>query len=173
MSEDSSISPYSLIADFDGNVEELFNIKLNEDILPVIPLRNMAIFPGIVVPVAIERPFSISVIRKAMKQGSYIGAVTQKKPETDEPEKDDIYDIGTIVKVIRILELPQGRITALLQGFCRFCITDIAKSRGIYKATFLPAYEKNISDSDKEFSAIIASVREQTKALIDLDENHS
>ena len=61
MSEDSNISPYSLIADFDGNVEDIFNIDIDTDTIPVIPLRNMAIFPGIIVPVAIERPFSIAV----------------------------------------------------------------------------------------------------------------
>lgn len=79
MSEDSNISPYSLIADFDGNVEDIFNIDIDTDTIPVIPLRNMAIFPGIVVPVAIERPFSIAVVRKAM----------EKKPSSELSAKSD------------------------------------------------------------------------------------
>lgn len=173
MSEDSNISPYSLIADFDGNVEDIFNVDLQTDTIPVIPLRNMAIFPGIVVPVAIERTFSVEVVRKAMKQGGYMGVVTQLKPETEDPGKEDIYDIGTIVKVIRILELPQGRITALLQGFCRFNVVDITKRRGVYKAQITTIHEENISDDEKEFVAIIDSLREHTNKLVSLNEGRT
>lgn len=173
MSEDSNISPYSLIADFDGNVEDIFNIDIDTDTIPVIPLRNMAIFPGIVVPVAIERPFSIAVVRKAMEKKAIIGAVSQVRPDIDDPKKDDIYDIGTFVKVIRIMELPHGRITALLQGFCRFCITNITKRQGLYRASILPLYEKDSKEHDKEFAAIIESIRERTNKLLSLSDSHA
>lgn len=172
MSEDSNISPYSLIADFDGNVEDIFNIELSSDLIPVIPLRNMALFPGIVVPVAIERPFSISVVKKAMERNSFIGVVSQTKPETDDPGKDDIYDIGTIVKVIRVLELPHGRITALLQGYCRFGITDFVKRHGIYKAVTHPIYEQAANEKDKEFKAAIDSLREHANKLLSLSDGN-
>ena len=173
MSEDSNISPYSLIADFDGNVEEIFNITPDADTVPVIPLRNMAIFPGIVVPVAIERPFSTAVVRKAMEKNTIIGAVTQTRPEIDDPKKNDIYDVGTFVKVIRILELPHGRITALLQGFCRFYVTGFTKKQGVYRVAAMPLHEKNISENDREFSAIIDSIREHTNKLVSLSDSHA
>ena len=173
MSEDSSISPYSLIADFDGNVEDIFNININSETIPVIPLRNVAIFPGIVVPVAIERPFSIAVVRRAMEKNTYIGAVTQIQPEVNDPQKDDIYDIGTFIKVIRILELPHGRITALLQGFCRFCVTSLTKRQGVYRAGVLPLYEMDANNNDKEFATIIESVRERTDKLLSLNDSHA
>ncbi len=173
MSADSNMSPYSLIADFDGNVEEIFNIDLNTETVPVIPLRNMAIFPGIVVPVAIERPFSAAVVRKAMESNAIIGAVSQIKPEVEDPKKNDIYDIGTFVKVIRILELPNGGITALLQGFCRFCITGFSKRQGVYRATVLPLYEKNFNEDDKEFAAIMDTVKERTNKLVSLSDSRS
>jgi ATP-dependent Lon protease len=174
MSEDSNISPYSLIADFDGNVEEIFNIATeDEQTVPVIPLRNMAIFPGIVVPVAIERPFSASVVRRAMDKHTIIGTVSQIKPDTDDPKADDIYPIGTFVKVIRILELPHGRITALLQGFCRFQVVDFKKKQGVYRALVQPLCEVNYREDDKEFAAVIDSVRERTNKLISLSDSHA
>lgn len=173
MNDESNISPYSLIADFDGNVEDIFNIELSSDLVPVIPLRNMAIFPGIVVPVAIERPFSISVVRKAMEKNSYMGVVSQIKPDIDDPKKNDIYDIGTIVKVIRVLELPHGRITALLQGYCRFGITDLVKRQGIYKAVTYPIYEEAAEEGDSEFKAVIDSIRDRSNKLLSLNDNHA
>ena len=169
MSEEN-ISPYSLIADFDGNVEDIFNIELDNNTIPVIPLRNMAIFPGIVVPIAIERPFSINVVRKAMEQNSYIGVVSQQKSEINEPTLEDIYECGTFVKVIRLLELPQGRVTALLQGYCRFNVLNFDKRQGVYKALVEILPETNIDESKKEFTAMINSVREQTNKLFSLSE---
>lgn len=169
MSEEN-ISPYSLIADFDGNVEDIFNIELDNNTIPVIPLRNMAIFPGIVVPIAIERPFSINVVRKAMEQNSFIGVVSQQKSEINEPTFEDIYECGTFVKVIRLLELPQGRVTALLQGYCRFNVLNFYKRQGVYKALVEILPETNIDESKKEFTAMINSVREQTNKLFSLSE---
>lgn len=173
MSDEPNISPYSLIADFDGNVEDIFNINLRSNLLPVIPLRNMAIFPGIVVPVAIERLFSVQVVRRAMEQNAYMGVVTQKDPDIDEPNHGDIYEIGTVVKVIRILELSQGRITALLQGFCRFVPRTFSKRSGVYKSSVIPLRERDAKPKDHEFATIIESLKERTNEFIGINEGQA
>lgn len=173
MSDESNINPYSLIADFDGNVEDIFNITPSGSSIPVIPLRNMVLFPGIVVPVAIERSFSMAVVKKALETGSLIGAVYQKTPETDNPRRDDLYDIGTFVKVMRILELPNGRITALLQGFCRFGLESISVRMGIYRATVCPILERNLDPNDKEMDALVDTLRDHTISLLRLTENNA
>lgn len=172
MSDDSNINPYSLIADFDGNVEDIFNITPSTSTIPVIPLRNMVLFPGIVVPVAIERSFSMTVVKKAFETGAIIGAVYQKDPEIDNPGRGDLYSIGTFVKVMRILELPNGRITALLQGFCRFTIESISVRAGIYRAAVEPWFEQNLDPRDSEMDAFADNIRELTIKLLRLTENN-
>ena len=173
MSEDTNINPYSLIADFDGNVEDIFNIDGAPQQLPVIPLRNLVLFPGIVVPVAVERPFSMKVIKRAFEKNEFMGVVYQRDPETDEPKATDVHSIGTFVKVMRIIELPDGRITALLQGYCRFIRENFQMRRGTYKVTATPLLESDFHGNDKEIDVLIDTVRERTVKYMRLNDNNA
>lgn len=168
MNDESSINPFSLIADFDGNVEDIFNVQLDQDILPALPLRNMVLFPGIVLPVSIERPFSMEVVRHAMERDTYIGMIYQRNPNTNEPKQSDIYDIGTIARVIRIIELPNGHITALLQGFCRFKVGQLFRRGHIYRTTVETMFEQDALTGEKEFDALVDAIRELTVKLMQL-----
>ena len=173
MSEDTNINPYSLIADFDGNVEDIFNIDGAPQQLSVIPLRNLVLFPGIVVPVAVERPFSMKVIKRAFEKNEFMGVVYQRNPETDEPKATDVHSIGTFVKVMRIIELPDGRITALLQGYCRFIGENFQMRRGTYKVTATPLFETDFYGNDKETDVLIDTVRERTVKYMRLNEGNA
>ena len=166
MDEEGNITTISLIADYEGNVEEIFNIGLKSDVVPILPLRNMVLFPGIVLPVSIERKFSLDVIKRAVDRNEYIGVAYQVNPDTDAPRRSDLHEIGTIAKVMRILELPNGAYTALIQGFCRFGISELMKRGGIYKAHTYPIYEENCTERNKEFSVLVNAVREQTVELM-------
>lgn len=170
MNDDGSINSFSLIADFDGNVEEIFNVGMSSDLVLMLPLRSMVLFPGIVLPVAIERQFSLDAIKKAVHNNSFIGVAYQKDTDVNEPRRKDLYDIGTIAKVMRIIELPNGRITALIQGYCRFGINEVVKRGGVYKAYTYPIYEENAKEHDKEFDVLVDAIRELTVKLMNLSD---
>ena len=103
MDEEGNITTISLIADYDGNVEDIFNVGMDNDVVPLLPLRNMVLFPGAVLPVSIERKFSLEVVKKAVMDNSYIGVAYQMNPATDTPKRKDLYDVGTIAKVMRVI----------------------------------------------------------------------
>lgn len=158
----------SLIADFDGDIRSLFDIEIGET-LPLLPLRNMVLFPGIVIPVSIERSFSMKVIREAKKKDSYIGIVSQKDVSVDRPTMKDLFSIGTVAKVIRIIEMPDNRITALLQGFCRFKINKLIKQSPIYVAETAKLQE-TVFDKEKEIKPLSDACRDMMVKLIKIND---
>lgn len=167
---DSSHNPFSLIADFDGDISTLFNITPEEQ-LPILPLRNMVLFPGIVIPVTIGRKSSLKLIRAANKNNSYIGVTCQLNPDVENPGIADLYKIGTIAKVIRILELPDNSFTVLLQGFCRFEIQHLIKSRPYLTASIEKISETLPTKDDHEFSALVDTCKDMTISFLKLNEN--
>ncbi|MCH5178640.1 MAG: endopeptidase La [Prevotellaceae bacterium] len=171
MNNDEKITGISLIADFDGDAETIFNISLKSDVLPILPLRNMVLFPGIVLPVTIERQFSLDVIQRAMETNGYIGVTYQRNSKTNEPKLKDLYEVGTVGKVMRVIELPNGYYTALIQGYCRFGLNDLFKRGGIYKAHTYPIYEEKMPVNDKEFAVQTDAIREMTVKLMQMDDN--
>ena len=111
---------FSVIADFEGNEEQLMDIEVNE-ILPILPLRNMVLF----MPVSVGRKTSMKLVREAEKKGAYIGVVCQKVAETEMPSLEDLHTIGTVGKIIRILEMPDQTTTIILQGVKRMELEEI------------------------------------------------
>lgn len=172
MNDESNINPFSLIADFDGNVEDVFNVKLDDNSLAALPLRNMVLFPGIVLPVSIERQFSMEVVRHAMETNSYIAMIYQRNPNTNEPKQSDIYDIGTVARVMRIIEMPNGHITALLQGFCRFKVGTLYRHNHVYRTSVELLYEQGEIEGEKEFDALVDAIRELTVKLMQLSDGN-
>ena len=114
---------FSVIADFEGNEEQLMDIEV-DDIIPILPLRNMVLFPGVFMPVNIGRRSSLKLVREAEKKKSYLGVVCQKIAETEEPVLDDLHTIGTMAKIVRILEMPDHTTTVILQGSRRMELTE-------------------------------------------------
>ena len=104
-------------------------MKIDEDqlpdSLPILALRNAVLFPGTVYPITIGREKSIRLIEDAEKNNTFIGAVPQNDLSVEDPRKDDLYSYGTVAKIVKTLEMPDGTITAILQGFTRFEIEDI------------------------------------------------
>ena len=106
-------------------------MKLNEselpDSLPILALRNAVLFPGSVFPITIGREKSIRLIEDAEKNNAFIGAVPQNDLSIEDPRKEDLYAYGTVAKIVKTLEMPDGTITAILQGFKRFEIDSIVE----------------------------------------------
>lgn len=166
----SNPTPISLIADFDGDIRNLFDISL-DDKLPILPLRNMTLFPGIVIPVSIERAFSLEVIKKAKERDTYIGVVCQKNANVDVPEQKDLYTIGTVAKVVRILELPDHKLTVLLQGFCRFKMLSVLSKEPVFMANIQKLNEITFEEKDKEMIALTDACKDLTGRLFKLNDS--
>ena len=126
--EDSDDNAFSLIADFEGNEEQMFDVKTKSgDTLPVLPLRNMVLFPGVFMPVSVGRKSSLRLIREAEKKGMNIAVICQKAAQIDEPQFEDLHTIGTIGKIVRILEMPDQTTTVILQGLKRLELKNITE----------------------------------------------
>jgi ATP-dependent Lon protease len=144
-------------------------MKLNEselpDSLPILALRNAVLFPGSVFPITIGREKSIRLIEDAEKNNAFIGAVPQNDLSVEDPRKEDLYDYGTVAKIVKTLEMPDGTITAILQGFKRFEIDSIVEydpymlGRVRYQEDFVP-------ENDNKTRMIAESLKEKATMLI-------
>ncbi len=156
---------FSLIADFDGDEESLLNIEVDGEI-PVLPLRNMVLFPGVVIPSTIGRRSSLRLVKNANKTGKFIAVTSQINPDTDEPDFDDLYKTGTVARVLRVFELPDNNFTVLLQGFARFELTEITSHQPYLKGNVKVLKESIPAKDDKEFVALVDACREMTERYL-------
>ena len=118
----TNINPsISLIADYDGDIRSIFDIQY-DSVIPILPLRNMVLFPGIVIPVSVERPFSLELIKKVKDTNEFFGVVCQKNEIKNHPSLKDLYHTGTIARIVRVLDMPDGKTTIVIQGFSHFSI---------------------------------------------------
>ena len=159
--DDQNDNAFSLIADFDGNEDQVFDIKVGE-ILPVLPLRNMVLFPGVFMPVSVGRKSSLRLVREADKKKSYIAVVCQKMAETDEPAFEDLHPIGTIGKIVRVLEMPDQTTTVIIQGMKRLELKNITETHPYLKGEVNIVEEEIPSKDDKEFQALVETCKDLT-----------
>ena len=149
----------SLIADFDGNEETLFDNPL-EPTLPILPLRNMVLFPGIVLPVSVGRKSSLRLIKDSFKQERAIGVFCQRSPETEEPAWKDLYETGTAARVVRIFEMPDQTTTVILQGMQRLKLNSITATRPYLMGEAEPLTEVLPRRNSREFRAIMDNCKD-------------
>lgn len=145
--------------------EEMNNEELPSS-LPILPLRNTVLFPGVVIPISAGRDKSIKLINDANAGNKIIGVVAQKNEEDEDPTKNDIYSIGTVAQILRVLKMPDGNITVILQGKKRFAIDTVTTENPYLKATIKEVEEKRPGKNDKEFQAIVDSIRELAIEII-------
>lgn len=161
----NSPNPFSLIADFDGDISELYNREFN-DVLPVLPLRNMTFFPGVVAPVIVGRESSMALVKQAVDNGSLIALACQRESEKEAPKIEDLYPIGVVAKIMRVLELPNGATSIILQSYGRISLGAATRQR-----PFLRARVKKLEDvlpevNDKEYQVMVDSCKELTIRLL-------
>lgn len=149
----------SLIADFDGNEETLFDNALDPE-LPILPLRNMVLFPGIVLPVSVGRKSSLRLIKDAFKQERAIGVFCQRSSETEEPTLKDLYEVGTAARVVRIFEMPDQTTTVILQGMQRLQLTAIVSARPYLVGEATTLTEVLPKHNNREFKAIVDNCKD-------------
>lgn len=152
--------------------EEQMNAEDVPEILPVLPLRNTVLFPGVVIPITVGRDKSIALIREYYKTTRIIGVVAQKDANVEDPEFEDLNEIGTVAQIIKILQMPDGSTTAIIQGKRRFRVTELIQSEPFIKAR-VEAYgapDKTFVE-DKEFSALISSLKDLSVQIINKSPN--
>jgi len=141
------------------------------DELQILTLRNTVLFPQIVIPIAVGRKKSLKLIKEAYKKEMLIGIVSQKDEKTEDPKFKDIYKIGTIAKVVKLFEMPDGEKTAVLQGIARFEITKELKEKPLLTAEYSILEIINPDENTSEFEAQIFSVKELSVKIIYLSSN--
>jgi len=138
------------------------------DELPLIPLRNMVLFPGVVLPVSVGREKTLRLIRSAYNNNEEICVATQKEAKKEEPELDDLYEIGTIAKIIRILEMPDNTTTVILQGKQRADILELTKTTPFLHAR-VQMREDITPEADNEiFQALVEAIKDLAVKIIKL-----
>ena len=161
---------FSMIADIDGDFSDLSNLEMPET-LPILPVRNLVLFPGVVSPILIGRESSMKLIKKADKDNLIIGIVCQIDPEIDSPTMEDLYPVGVYAKVVKILTLPNGNITAIVQGLGRLMLHSIISNRPYLVGHAITAYEDQPKKRDKEFDMAMDGLRQITNDYIKLNDD--
>ena len=145
--------------------EEMNNEELPAS-LPILPLRNTVLFPGVVIPISAGRDKSIKLINDANAGNKIIGVVAQKNEADEDPTKNDIHKIGTVAKILRVLKMPDGNITVILQGKKRFEIDAVTSEKPYLNALIKEVEEKRPGKHDSEFLAILESIKELAIQII-------
>ena len=145
--------------------EEMNNEPLPES-LPILPLRNMVLFPGVVIPITAGRDKSIKLINDANAGGKIIGVVAQKDESVEDPTAADIHTVGTVARILRVLKMPDGNTTIILQGKKRFEIEAVTAEEPYLTATIKEFEEARGENEDAEFTTIIESVKDLAIQII-------
>jgi len=141
------------------------------NMLPILPLRNTVLFPGVVIPITVGRDKSIKLVKEAYRGDRTIGVVSQKDMNIEEPTLDQLHKIGTVANIIKILQMPDGNTTVIIQGKQRFKITELVSSEPYLKAKVERVPEDRPKVSSKEFKALISSIKELALQIIQLSPN--
>lgn len=145
--------------------EEMTNEELPAS-LPILPLRNTVLFPGVVIPITAGRDKSIRLINEANAGNKIIGVVAQKNEHDEDPTKNDIHQIGTVARILRVLKMPDGNVTVILQGKKRFEIDAVISEKPYLKANIKEVEEKRPGKHDSEFGTIVESIKELAIQII-------
>jgi ATP-dependent Lon protease len=166
INEDSEFFPLMSSED-----EEEMNNEQVPEFLPILPLRNTVLFPGVVIPITVGRDKSIKLIRDANKGSRMIGVVSQKDVAIEDPNFSQLNKVGTVALIIKMLQMPDGNTTVILQGKKRFFLKEEVQSEPYIKATIDPFKEVKKSKEDKEFKAMISSIKDMAMNIIQLSPN--
>ena len=158
---------FSLITDYDGNDEQAFEVNVKSgEILPVLPLRNMVLFPGVFLPITVGRKSSLKLIRDAEKKHKDIAVVCQRSAHTEDPKLEDLHNVGTVGRIVRVLEMPDQTTTVILQGMKRLILKDITETHPYLKGEIELLEEDVPSKDDKEFQALVETCKDLTMRYI-------
>jgi ATP-dependent Lon protease len=164
----------------DEDVEMVPLLSIEEDdntnsdhlpkVLPILPLRNNVLFPGVVIPISVGREKSIKAVKKAYKENKYIGVIAQRDTKIEEPEPGDLYTMGTTAKIIKMLSMPDGGNTLILQGVKRFIVKQNVSSDPIIEAEVEYITDVPMIDQQQE-KAMMDNLKDMANKIIELSPN--
>ena len=170
MSNQDKNSAFQMIADINGDFQDFLDQGDTPSTLPILAVRNLVLFPGVLTPILIGRDSSKALIQKAEKKGLVIGVVSQRDPDTDVPLKDDLYETGVYAKVMKLLTLPNGNITAIVQATGRLHLTDIVASVPSLEGLVEPVPEIEPEKRDREFKTAMEDLRSLVAEYVNVNE---
>jgi ATP-dependent Lon protease len=152
----------------DCDVDEDFSQGMEEvgDHIPILPLRNMVLFPGVALPVVVGRMKSMRLIKDAVKKKTMIGVVCQKELDTEEPGLDDLYNTGVVANVMRVIEMPDGNTTVIIQGKKRFELLELTQSEPFLNGRIKMLDDSKPDKGDREFDALVSSIKDLTIKML-------
>ena len=151
--------------------EEAMQKEEVPEALPLLSLRNTVLFPGVVIPITVGRDRSIRLVKEAHKHEQRIGVVSQKNDDIEVPNGEDLNEVGTVAKVIKMLRMPDGSNTVILQGQKRFKWTEIVQEEPYMKARVVEYDAENLPPKDDEHEALMQSLKELAVEIIQLSPN--
>jgi ATP-dependent Lon protease len=150
--------------------EEQINAEETPDELPILPLRNTVLFPGVVIPITVGRDKSIKLIEEANKGDKTLGVVSQKNDEIEDPAEDDLNSIGTIAHILKLLKMPDGNITVIIQGKKRFKTKEFTQKEPYLRAK-IEAFNQVKKPKGKSFDALVSSIKDLASQIIEQSPN--
>ncbi len=160
---DESTGYLSIVAD--SSESESINLPQDE-LIPILPLRNMVMFPNVVLPIAVSRSKSLRLIREVYKNNGLLAAASQKDIKIDDPTQNDLHPVGTIARIVRILEMPDNTTTVLLQGLQRFQLMEITSTTPYYQGYVKMLEDEVPTDDNRVFIALIEAIKELAVKII-------
>jgi len=154
----------------DEEEDELKKVKIPE-LLPILPLKNTVLFPGVVIPITVGRDKSLTLVKEIYKKDRVIGAVAQKDAKIDDPQFEDLNRIGTLAQIVKILEMPDGSISVIIQGKRRFKVEEPVAKDPYFIARVTPLEDQKPVERTREFNAIIGSLKDLALRIIKLSPN--
>ena len=151
--------------------EEALESEALPEIVPILPLKNTVLFPGVVIPITAGRDKSIKLIKDANSKDKTIGVVAQKNEKIENPGPKDIFELGTLAQILRVLKMPDGNTTIIIQGKKRFKVNNIIEEKPYMKASIESVEDKIPQKKDKEFNATIDSIKDLALQIINENPN--
>ncbi|MBN4082940.1 endopeptidase La [bacterium AH-315-A23] len=161
LDEDADLIPLMTPED-----EEEINKEDVPEVLPILPLRNTVLFPGVVIPITAGRDKSIQLLKEANKGNKIIGVVAQKNENIEDPTINDIHRVGTVARILRLLKMPDGNTTVIIQGKKQFEVDSFVQEEPYIQATTKARVEDRAEENEPEFEAIIDSIKEMAVRII-------
>lgn len=151
-------SSFSFITEFKENYEEeLSNVNIPEE-MPILPLRNMVLFPTTVLPISVGRDSSLQLIKELEKNGGFMGVMCQKDPTINTPSMDDMYPYGTVAKIVKVFEMPDNSTTVILQGYQKIKLVELTRIEPYHTGIVTPVADIQ-AVQDNEFKLLIQNCR--------------
>ena len=140
------------------------------DALPLLPLRNTVLFPGVVLPITVGRDKSIKAVQDAYKGDKLIGVLAQKDPNVEDPEVHDLCTTGTVAKIVKLIKMPDGGTTVIIQGKRRFTINEVISEDPYFKASIQLLEEDEVPE-EQDFEAYTSTIKDLASQIIQLSPN--